>query len=179
MKPLVSVLTPTIPERNHLLREAIASVKSQTLPDWQREHLILEDTEREGCSHTVNALADQARGEWIFILGDDDLMLPGCLETHLAASGDADIVYAPPLVWGEDGAQFCTLPPPNIPSASLIRTSLWYAIRGYKEDALRTEDRFFYEAALLAGARFVRTERSPTWVYRFHGGNKSRQQLEG
>lgn len=126
----------------------------------------------------MNTLVERAHGKWIFMLCDDDLMLPGCLEAHLAVSEEADIVYAPPLVWGEDGAQFCTLPPPSIPSASLIRTSLWRQLKGYDETALRTEDRFFYQAALLAGARFVRTADRPTWVYRFHGGNKSRTPLE-
>ena len=175
MRPLVSVITPTIPERAGLLREAVASVRAQTFPEW--EHLVLEDVDRQGCAWTCNRLAEQARGDWLFLLADDDLLLPGCLQTHLVHSSEADVVYAPALVWGEDGAQFTTLPPPSIPSTSLIRSQLWRELKGYDEGFARTEDRDFYTRALQYGARFVRVDAGPCWVYRFHGRNKSRQPI--
>ncbi len=167
----MSVLTPSIPERSDFLREAKASVKSQTFRSY--EHLISIDTEYQGCAPTVNALADRASGEWLFILADDDLMLPGCLQAHMKVSEDADIVYGPPLVWGEDGAQFCAQVP-NIPSASLIRADLWRRFGGYGNHLMTCEDRDFYERAYNQQAIFVRVEDTPTWVYRFHGKNKSR-----
>lgn len=151
-------------------------MRAQTLPSWRWEHLIWIDEERQGCSKTVNALAAEAEGDWLFLLADDDLLLPGCLEKHLDHSEEADIVYSPPLVWGEDAGQF-HLEPPSLPSTALIRKTLWEELGGYDDTYDRTEDRQFYEKAFYhrdPRARFVRFE-YPCWVYRFHGANKSRQ----
>ena len=175
--PRVSVITATIPGREHLLVENQASVRSQTMKDW--EHLTLLDTERAGCSATYNRLAEEAKAEWLFILADDDLMLPGCLYQHLKHSSNADIVYAPPLVWGEAPQQFCGVHP-TIPAVALIRTELWRSLGGYGVGLVEQEDRDFYQRAVQASARFVRFVDGPTWVYRFHlgsVGNKSRGRL--
>jgi GT2 family glycosyltransferase len=149
----------------------LLSVEAQTFLRY--EHLVLLDRGRAGCSATFNALASAARGEWLFILADDDLMLPGCLERHLDASADADIVYAPPLVWGEDSAQF-RMGPPGIPAVVLIRKEWWRKLGGYDERLGQQEDRNLFIRAEQRQARFVRVPDYPTWVYRFHGGNKSR-----
>jgi hypothetical protein len=141
------------------------------MQDW--EHLTLLDTDRAGCSKAYNALAREAWAEWLFVIADDDLMLPGCLDHHLNHSADADIVYAPPLVWGEQADQFLGAPP-GIPAVALIRKAVWVDRGGYDENIGAQEDRVFFERAGAAGARFVRVEGSPTWVYRFWGGNKSR-----
>lgn len=155
-----------------MLQECEASVRAQTFKRW--EHLVLVDVEREGCAAIVNQLARLAQGEWLFLLADDDLLLPGCLEAHLAVSAEADIVYGPPEVEGEDGTQFRGSPP-NIPSTALIRRSMWGRCGGYDERLPSVEDRDFYERAMRRDrfARFVRLEER-LWVYRFHGGNKSR-----
>jgi len=170
--PLVSVLTPSIPERTAFLAECSASVNSQTFTDF--EHLIEIDHDHDGCSVTMNKLAEQATGQWLLPLADDDLLLPGCLSEMVAyCDDDADIVYAPPLVWGEPSEWF-TQAPPVIPSFALIRRDVWFELDGYDETAVREEDRKMWIAALGAGKRFVRCDVAPTWVYRLnHGGNKS------
>jgi GT2 family glycosyltransferase len=167
---MISILTPSIPERAAMLEECKRSVVAQTSEDW--EHLIEIDTERRGCAVTMNLLAERAVGEWLLPLADDDLLLPGCLEQLLAYSEDAEIVYPPPLVWGQP-AEWFTQAPPVIPSFALIRRSLWVELGGYDESRVREEDRDFWIKALAAGARFVRADAQPTWVYRHHGGNKS------
>ncbi len=62
-KPLVSVVTPTIQERAHYLRECVKSVEAQTFRGF--EHIIWEDSNRAGNSVTVNRAASRAHGEWI------------------------------------------------------------------------------------------------------------------
>jgi GT2 family glycosyltransferase len=114
----------------------------------------------------VNRLAKKAQGEWLLIVADDDLLLPRCIATLLDYSEDADIVYSPPLVWGNDSKHFFG-DPPYIPSFGLIYMDLWREIGGYKEDAKREEDRKFWIEALRLGAKFVRADREPTWIYRF------------
>jgi len=167
---VVSVITATIAGRERLLKECCASVESQTVDCW--EHVIELDEHREGCSVAVNRAVARASGDWLFLLADDDLMLPGCLEHLLAASADADVVYSPPLVTGNEDRWWFFQAPPAIPATALIRRSLWDQLGGYDESALREEDRKLWVKACEVGARFVRVDQ-PAWVYRLHDGNKS------
>lgn len=171
-KPLVSVLTPTIPGREEFLAECKASVAGQTVQ--VHEHLWMLDKEGLGCAKVMNQLASAAKADALFILADDDLMLPRCLELHMQVS--SDVVYGPPLVWGEDAAQFCASPP-NIPATALISKAFWEKFGGYDESLARTEDNALWRLAESRGCTFTRISDHPTWVYRFHstaGGNKSR-----
>jgi glycosyltransferase involved in cell wall biosynthesis len=172
-KPLVSVLTPTLAlERADFLRECEASVNAQTWSGW--EHLILNDKNREGCAITMNRLAREAQSDWFLPLADDDLLLPGCLETLLANRADADVIYAPPLVTGNEDRWWFFQSPPAIPSCALIRADLWDTLGGYDETRFREEDRDLWVRALAADAKFVRVD-EPCWVYRQHTGQKSFQ----
>lgn len=175
---LVTVITATIPGREHYLRECMISVIHQTQPDV--EHKIKLDKRFEGCSVMCNRMVAEAKGEWLFPLADDDLALPRCLELLMAASDDADVVYSPPLVWGLHDPWWFFQAPPAIPATALIRKSLWLELGGYDESVRREEDRGLWTRAVEAGARFVRVDGAPTWVYRLgHGGNKSfKEQLQ-
>lgn len=100
--PRVSVVLPTY-RRSHLLGRAVSSVVAQTCGDW--ELIVIEDGEPDPATAEVLAafLGDGrirhvrnsrskgeagntntglllARGRWIKLLHDDDVMLPGCLE---------------------------------------------------------------------------------------------------
>jgi glycosyltransferase involved in cell wall biosynthesis len=171
MRPLVSVITATIPERAKMLAECKASVQAQSYP--RVEHIVERDDHREGCSVMVNRAVARAEGDWLLPLADDDLILPRCVEILLAHSADADIVYSPPLVWGLHDPWWFFQAPPAIPATALVRASLWRDLGGYDESARREEDRKLWTRAVDAGARFVRADEQPTWVYRVHGANKS------
>lgn len=166
----VSVLTPSVPERGEMLKECEQSVDAQTFRGW--EHLVMVDSEYQGCARTVNRLAADAVSPWLFLIADDDLLLPNCLAAHLRESAGNDIVYSPPVVQGEPEEPFHG-DPPGIPSTALIRRSLWDELGGYDVEKAQCEDYDFFERALIAGAKFGRLEEQ-TWVYRFHGKNKSR-----
>ena len=170
VRPLVSVLTPSIVGRENFLVECEASVKGQLFDGW--EHLIEVDYNQDGCSVTMNRLADEAAGWWLLPLADDDLLLPGCLSHLLFESDDADIVYAPPLVTGNEDRWWFFQEPPAIPSFALIRRELWNELGGYDESLVREEDRDLWVKAIEVGARFHRVD-EPCWVYRQHAGNKS------
>jgi glycosyltransferase involved in cell wall biosynthesis len=169
-KPLVSVLTPTILERERFLSECEMSVRAQTAK--VSEHIIFRDERGDGCARTMNRIAEMADGDWFLPLADDDLLLPGCLETLLGHSEGADIVYAPPLVTGNEDRWWFFQAPPAIPSFGLIRASLWRELGGYDESLQYEEDRDFWTRALDTGAKFARVD-EPCWVYRQHAGNKS------
>ena len=136
------------------------------------EHVIIHDKAGDGNSVTTNRCAEAATGEWLIPLADDDLLLPGCVEALMAASKDADVVYAPPLVTGNEDRWWFFQAPPVIPSFGLIRKALWEAIGGYDEDAAYEEDRGFWTKALALEAVFVKVD-YPCWVYRQHDSNKS------
>src|SRR4051812_42464614 len=143
---------------------------AQTFDDL--EHLVGIDEDHDGCAISMNRLADKAEGEWLLPLADDDLLLPGCLASLLAHADDADVVYAPPLVTGNEDRWWFFQAPPVIPSCALIRADLWRELGGYDETRVREEDRDLWIKALAAGARFVRVD-EPCWIYRQHAGNKS------
>lgn len=154
-----------------MLDECERSVAAQTVAD-DVEHLTFVDEQREGCAAVMNRLARIARGEWLLPLADDDLLLPGCVETLLEHADDADIVYAPPLVNGNEDRWWFFQEPPAIPSFALIRAELWHALGGYDESLSREEDRDLWLRALAVDALFLRVD-EPCWVYRQHSGNKS------
>ena len=164
-KPLVSILTPSIPSRRELLAECVASVRAQTEYRW--EHKIWVDDTRHGCGWTMNHLAMSARGEWLLPLADDDLLFPGALRTLLAHVDGADVVWSRPLVWGNESPHLVTGVPPFIPSFALIRSRLWAELGGYDEERRREEDRDLWRRALAAGATFAFCAEGPTWCYRF------------
>lgn len=176
----VSILTPSVPERHQLLEECVSSVSAQTVTDF--EHLVEVDERRDGCAAMMNRLASRAVGDWLLPLADDDLLLPGCLSRLVAAADAADVVYAPPLVTGNEDRWWFFQAPPAIPSCALIRRSLWDAVGGYDETLTREEDRDLWVKALGVGARFVRVD-YPCWVYRMWqlddgtAGNKSFRQV--
>lgn len=167
----VSVITATIPGREAMLRECRASIAGQTYAAAQ--HIVLMDELREGCSVMVNRAANKALGDWVFFLADDDLALPRCLEIHMEHADNADIVYAPPLVWGIHDPWWYFQAPPAIPATALMRRDLFLELGGYDESVVREEDRGLWKRAMAAGARFVRASGDPTWVYRMHQTNKS------
>lgn len=134
------------------------------------EHLILVDRDYEGCAATMNRLAEEAAGSWIVPFADDDLLLPWFLKCHGDRAEDGDIVYSPPVVDGEDPAQF-RQQPPNLPAVAMIRAETWHKLGGY--EGAEQEDRRFYERAQVANVQFARVDRC-CWIYRFHGANKSR-----
>jgi len=153
-----------------MLAECELSVRAQSDTRW--EHLIEVDERRDGCAIIMNRLATEARGEWLLPLADDDLILPGCLATLLAHSDRGDVIFAPPLVTGNEDRWWFFQTPPAIPSCALIRAGLWRELGGYDERLSREEDRDLWVRALAAGARFVRVD-EPCWVYRLHSANKS------
>jgi glycosyltransferase involved in cell wall biosynthesis len=148
-----------------MLAECVASITAQTVRP--AAHLIYIDHDRKGCSHATNTVAKMVRTPWIATLADDDLAYPNHLETLLAHSLHADVVYSKCVIndmrSGEHGG-YTLGDPPNIPSTALIRTSVWRKVGGYHGVV---EDNETWQTMLSQGARFQRVD-VVTWEYRFH-----------
>ncbi len=151
--------------------ECELSVQAQTW-DGLYEHVVESDPESTGCAATMNRAAARAKGEWLLPLADDDLLLPGCLDSLYGRALDGDIIYAPPCLNSNEDRAWFFQAPPVIPSFALIRHDLWNELGGYDESLMHEEDRDLWIKALAAGARFVRVY-EPCWVYRQHTENKS------
>lgn len=176
---MISVLTAALPERREMFDEAIASVRAQTWPDV--EHLYAIDEERQGAGPVLNALLAEARGEWVMVLDDDDLLDPDHL--RVLAGLDGDVRYSLPRV---EGGVFDMYGHPfdplllvrmNIVShTALMRRTFVDQVGGW--NPVRWFDWDMFCRLEAAGAEFSQTDQV-TWTYRLHGSNWSQGTLAG
>lgn len=168
----ITVITATIPGREHMLAEAEASVAAQTLP--AKKHLIFKDTQQRGIRYAMNMLWPQVKTPWMQWLADDDLLYPHHLESVAKYTEDADIIHSWCDVEGRPGflpnnrAEDCDY---WLPATALMRTALVREVGGWSLTDW-PEDHYFWLKARDHGARFAMHE-EPTWLYRFHGTNES------
>lgn len=157
-----------------MLAEAVASVQAQTIKPTA--HFITIDYAGTGPWRIHNAHATQAETEWLAWLDDDDVLLSRHLESLLAASDGADVVYPWCEVQGREGFY------PNspfsaealrrqnfIPITTLMRRSAFLEVGGFP-DGGATSDWGLLLKLLDKGARFVCVP-AVTWVYRFREDN--------
>lgn len=93
MEPRVSVCIPTIPGRENLLAEAIASVEASTERNFE---IIVSKDESGDIAANWSAVCRRANAPYILKLDDDDLIEPEFLEKccdFLDANPDVVIVY--------------------------------------------------------------------------------------
>lgn len=164
-----------------MLAECCESVRAQTVQPL--EHLVGIDYARVGTTANMNRLAAAAKGNWLAVVADDDLILPHHLEALLQPA-NADIVYSEPRVEGEEWGLIGPVDvravadhAPTPPATCLIRTALWRKLGGYRGGRFADgipEDHDLWVRAAKAGARIAYVP-EVTWVYRFHGGNQSRR----
>jgi hypothetical protein len=174
----IGVLTPSLPERQHLLVECRASVSAQTSPP--QLHQVRLDLARRGPSAVRNELVSALPPtvDWIAFVDDDDLLLPGHLERLAAAASTSDIVYSrchidgPAVPWRVQPFDAQLLQHANyIPVTVLMRRSLFVDLKGFR-DLNRDEDWDLWKRAASAGARFHFVDEA-TWVYRMRAESRT------
>jgi hypothetical protein len=145
LAPVVSVVIIFL-NAEKFLREAIESVLSQTLADW--ELILVDDGSTDGSTAIARAYADRfprqieyleheghrnkgmsasrnlgiarARGEFVALLDADDVWFPDKLQTQvgiLKAHPEVAMVAAPAMNWYSDGAK--AIQPMTLPSGVL------------------------------------------------------------
>lgn len=173
----LTIIIPTIPEREALLAEALASVKAQTTPCSYKVGI---DTQHQGPAGTVNSLASCVETEWLFRLDDDDLLDPDHVEVISRwLTDDVDIVYTWCRVEGdaEHGPGQFQIRPQDvfgwehihtvnwIPCSAAVRTDLFNELGGLRD--VDEEDWDFWKRAYDAGATFSCVP-AVTWTYRMN-----------
>ena len=179
----ITVITPSIPGRVHMLAECIESIKAQ---EYQPvKHLYQIDSDYRGPAWTRNRLVDKTDSGWISFLDDDDLALPMHLLTHSECE-TSDVIFS----WGEavhpDGGRklFDSSYNPErilsghntIPVTATVRTELFREVGGFSETE-RFEDWHLWKKLIQYGARFTCIEQV-TWEYRVNHGIDSRNEKE-
>jgi hypothetical protein len=101
----VTVVTVTIPGREELLAESIASIFAQTVPVERQlicAHLVTTTEEAQvHYSAAKNLMLPAVRSPWVAVLNDDDLWLPNHVEAVLPHLTDADVIYT----WDANGSR--------------------------------------------------------------------------
>ena len=216
--PLFTIVTATR-DRPDQLREALRSALAQAEVDF--EHLVVDDASEHGSAEEVaaefgdprvrvirleesrgpagarNAAVEQARGRYVAILDDDDLMLPDRLRRsaeHLDRHTDCVLVAGSFLAIDAGGNVQATVRPPTgeqrirsiLPhhnpfchSTCAMRTEVLQGIGGYREDLRFSHD---YDMVLrMAEQGAIAILDAPLGLYRFHTQNIStkRARLQG
>lgn len=179
LKPGISVVTPSVPERAPFLAEARASVAAQSCR-VPVTHLVLLDRRHRGAAIARNKLLEQVETEWVAFLDDDDLFDRDHLQSllDLAHATDSDVTWSWCRCISE---RAISIPRPTafdpealrdrnyIPVTVLARTAAVRAAGGFsKRD--RFEDWHLWLRMLDNGARFAVVPRV-TWTYRLMGDN--------
>jgi glycosyltransferase involved in cell wall biosynthesis len=170
MGPLVTIGIPTF-QRLAFLTEAVESALAQTwtnievlvgdngttteIPDWcharaERDpRLHYHRNPRDlGVAGNWNAIAGRARGEFILLQGDDDRLLPQCIETLVrAAAPDSLVVFANHHVIDRDGRKM---------DEETIRATRHYHRADLVAGALASPAASAWQNAIPASAAMVR-----------------------
>lgn len=144
--PLVSVIMPAY-NAAEFLEEAIASVKAQTVTDW--ELLVIDDCSKDETCRIVERIAaddgrvkllrnernlgaagsrnkglDIFRGRYVALLDSDDYWYPRMLEKMLAKAEQtgADIIYCAYELVDEEGRKVCN--DFRVPDSTTFRESI-------------------------------------------------------
>lgn len=210
--PLVSIIM-NIRNGAAYLRQALDSVLTQTFNDW--ELIAWDDCSTDHSSAIVGAYADrriryflateetalgqarnsaiqQARGEWLAFLDQDDIWLPGKLEKQIAlVDADTGIIYGRTLLLYPNGRrrdydyahEFMPLPEGEIftelfakacfiaMSSAVLRRSAVEQIGGIPKTIELVPDYFLYAA--IARRFEARAVQEVVCLYRMHAGNMS------
>lgn len=92
-KPILSILTPSVPSRAFSVSKLQDEIARQTRHAGTVEHLVLVDNKARSIGLKRQALLDIARGEYIAFVDDDDTILGGYVNAILdAAKGKPDVI---------------------------------------------------------------------------------------
>lgn len=169
----LTVVTPTVPGREHLLAECAAAVRCLGLP-----HLVGLDEAGAGPAATRNRLLPNVTTDWVLFCDDDDLLLPNYPDVVRPHLPDADIVYTDWVLEGAEEPRPLPRWDPNllayrnfVPVTACVRTGLLRQVGGFPQQE-RHEDWALWKRLLAARARFAHVPEL-AWVYRRQYGGRN------
>ena len=189
MKPLFSCVIPVKGERP-FMKEALASLEAQGMGD--ELEVIVQDGDVEpdcGQSDALNKGFARAKGEWLFWLNADDVLLPGALKgivrtlegsgcsnewiagNQIYIDGRGRVVKCLRANGWHDGLYRHAVPHVNGPSA-FFRRELFEKVGGFDTSLHVCMDWDLWIRFMKSGARFRRMDRY-LWGFRRWDGSKT------
>jgi GT2 family glycosyltransferase len=181
----VSVIIPYHRDRGHLA-DAIASYNAQEFTGTSE--LILSHNPNYSLGENFNAGVARAKGKYIKVLPDDDLLTPNCLQDLFEAAErtNADLVFAQAREFAGNENQYYIPVVTKISldellfenfihgCTTLYRTDMFQQVGGFDETLWTVEEYEFHLRCLSQGYKF-HYEPKIVVNYRLWDGAKSRQ----
>lgn len=187
-RPGITVVTPSIPVRTHLLARAVKSVFDQTIwkeIGWTPKLSIAVDSHKQGAAQTRQRALEKVNTEWTAFLDDDDEFKLEHLEKLLshAINTQADYVYSwfdvvggiDPFPPGHYEKPYDPVQPVATTITVLVRTEIAQAV-GFNDDNRHEtqggEDWAFQMGCQNAGAKISHLV-DRTWLWHHDSMNTS------
>jgi hypothetical protein len=170
----VSVIIPTNYSRPEMLKEAVASVESQTL----KPNLIIEGrkgdwTGENNMYEKLNKAVSEMKTDSFIVLCDDDKLAPTFVEqtVNKMMETKADLVGTKLQNFGDDEGVHQQAHVPYV--TALITKDIWQRAGGYDPAAGMAADWDFYWSCKEQGAK-IEYVYEPLFLRREHGGQVSK-----
>jgi glycosyltransferase involved in cell wall biosynthesis len=181
MGKLVTIIIPYVKDRGYL-SHALKSAKEQTYKNIE----IIEIKSSKSLGHNFNAGLSIAKGEYVKILPDDDVLTNNCIYDLVNNIGQADFIHANAVNFYPDGRTEKYIPHLKTPSLKELIQHNW--IHGgttlYKKDSLLkiggmntelyTAEEYDLHLNMLANGMKLNYINSTVFLYRRYEGNKSK-----
>lgn len=178
MNPLVSIVIPYNVDRGYL-QEARKSALKQNYPNC--EVILYQSKGKLGFN--VNRGVERAKGEYIKILAEDDLLFKTSIKDLVQGIGDADFCCADAFNQVENGNDFifkskvqsledCLLRNSIHGGTVLYKRSLWDELGGWDEELNTGEEYDWHLKLLYTGKKLVYTPKTVT-IYRIWSKGKA------
>jgi len=175
---MISIIIPFNEDRGYL-KDAVKSAEAQTFKDFE----IVPFFSSKGVSYNINRAVEKSKGEFIKLLGEDDLLLPDCLKILHSSMGDKDFICANSYE-GYTGFEQETMSMPNDIKGLLKRNTIHGGTLLYKrecftetggfDESLRTSEEFDFHLKLLSKGFKLGYVNEFVYFYRWHTGQKSK-----
>jgi glycosyltransferase involved in cell wall biosynthesis len=196
--PKITVIITAYKDRGWI-NDCIVSAKDQSFKDYDiifvsdrnpilkiyadKHDIPFINSLKGGYSAAVNVAVHIAKGEWIKVLHDDDLLTHNCLTDLYNARASADLVYGNAMCFNDNDFESRVLykPPAEVTlktllpiitnpvnfEAELFRRDVFIDIGGFDENLGYAEDYDFLINLLTKGYKLAYCDKDVVW-YRHH-----------
>ena len=178
VKMKVSIILPFNEDRG-CLRDAIKSAEAQNFDNFE----IIPYFSKHSVGYNINRAVEKSKGDYIKILGEDDLMLPDCLKILYGAINEKDWICANAYEGYKDWeCKTYSLPQDlqglleknTIHGGTLLYKRECFTETGGFDENLQTSEELDFHCKLLSKGYKLGYINEFVYFYRWHTGQKSK-----